>query len=123
MSGQMSLSELAEAAGIPARTIRFYIARGILARPLKVGRGAAYGPEHLHCLDRIKELQARGHSLVEMGHLLEAPAQRSAGLPPPTSVWQYAVADDVMVLVRSGAPPWRVRRIRAALEELAQRLE
>ena len=53
----MLLAELAEKAGLPGRTIRFYIARGLLPGPLKAGRGAAYGQEHL---DRLREILTRG---------------------------------------------------------------
>ena len=66
MGDQMTLAELAEASEVPARTIRFYIARGIVDGPLKSGRGAVYGAEHLERLNRIKGLQAKGYSLSEI---------------------------------------------------------
>ena len=67
MEGERTLAELAEAAGIPARTIRFYIARGLLDGPLKAGRGAVYTAEHLARLEKIKTLQAEGRMLAEIG--------------------------------------------------------
>jgi len=36
----LTLVELAEAAGVPARTIRYYIAKGLLPSPLVGGRPA-----------------------------------------------------------------------------------
>lgn len=118
----MTLQELSEAAGVPARTIRFYIARGLLARPLKAGRGAAYGSEHVERLERIKQLQAEGKSLLEISRLLEV-APRPVILKAPAAWWQYALDGDVMVSVRTDAPPWRMRQIRAALEEFARALK
>jgi len=51
------LVELPEMSGVPARTIRFYIARGLLPPPPVGGRAACYGEEHLKELDRVKTLQ------------------------------------------------------------------
>ena len=45
--GSFTLVELSEVSGVPARTIRFYIARGLLPPPLVGGRSACYGAEHL----------------------------------------------------------------------------
>ena len=51
---------------MPARTIRFYIARGLLDGPVKAGRGAVYTADHLARLERIKEMQAEGRMLAEI---------------------------------------------------------
>ena len=118
MDDPRTLAELSEASGIPARTIRFYISRGLLDGPVKAGRGAVYTEEHLARLEQIKKLQGEGRMLSEIGDLLSA---RPAGPPlaPPTAWWQHAIADDVVVMVRAGASPWRMKQIRAALEKLA----
>jgi DNA-binding transcriptional MerR regulator len=115
----MTLQELSEAVGVPARTIRFYIARGIVAGPLKAGRGADYGTEHVERLERIKQLQGEGKTLVEIGQSLD-PSRSEINLHAPTAWLQYAIANDVMVSVRADAAPWRAHRIRTALEELAR---
>ncbi len=117
----MTLQELSEAAGVPARTIRFYIARGILSGPYKAGRGAAYGPEHVERLERIRLLQAEGKMLAEISRLV-ADAETTPVLDAPLAWWQYAIAPDVVVSVRADASPWRARRVRAALEEFARAL-
>jgi DNA-binding transcriptional MerR regulator len=121
MSKFKTLAELSEAAGTPARTIRFYIARGLLDGPLKAGRGAVYTAEHLARLEKIKELQAEGRMLAEIAHDL------NGGLPletavPPTPWWQHAINDDVMIWVRCDVSPWRMKQIRAAVEEMTSRL-
>ncbi len=118
MNEYLTLPELAEATGLPARTIRFYIARGLLDGPLKAGRGAVYTPEHLARLDRIKGLQAEGRMLSEIGRILGG-AQTEC-CPEPTAWWQHAVADDVVVWARTDVSPWRTKQVRAAIGELAR---
>jgi DNA-binding transcriptional MerR regulator len=68
MPNAKTLAELSAASGIPARTIRFYIARGLLQGPSKAGRAAAYTDEHLARLETIKQLQASGRMLAEISH-------------------------------------------------------
>jgi DNA-binding transcriptional MerR regulator len=117
----MTLGEIAEAAGLPARTIRFYIARGLLNGPVKGGRGAAYTTEHLARLDRIKSLQSDGRTLSEIARTLSGHSQESAA-SPPTAWWQHAIADDIIVWVRAGAAPWRMKQVRTAVDEFARQV-
>ncbi len=115
----MNLEELAVQSGIPARTIRFYIARGLVSGPAGAGRGAAYDAGHVARLAEIRGLQKRGLTLDEVARELDgAPAR----LPEPTAWWQYPVAEDVVVAVRAGSSPWRLKQIRGALEQMAARL-
>ena len=112
----MTLAGLAEASGIPARTIRFYIARGLLDGPVKAGRDAEYTEEHVRRLARIQRLQASGRTLAEIA---------AHGAPidvPATQWWQHAIGDDVVVYVKAGASPWRQKQIRAAIGEFAARV-
>ena len=118
MDEYLTLSELAEAAELPGRTIRFYIARGLLDGPLKAGRGAAYTPEHLARLERIKGLQAEGRMLSEIGRILGGAKTRRS--PEPTPWWQHKVADDVVVWARGDVSPWRTRQVRAAIDDLTR---
>jgi DNA-binding transcriptional MerR regulator len=119
---ELTLADLAESSGLPARTIRFYIARGLLDGPVKSGRAATYTSEHLARLEKIKELQATGRMLSEIGRtLLGAAPGKSAA--PPTAWWQHAIADDVVIMTRADIGPWRTKQIRAAIEEFARSLE
>lgn len=61
-----SIGELAQAAGVTRRTVRFYVQRGLLPAPLSLGRGRHYRAEHLRTLVEIKRLQLRGVSLEEI---------------------------------------------------------
>ena len=122
MSKSKTLAELSEESGVPARTIRFYIARGLLDGPVKAGRGAVYTAEHLVRLEKIKELQAAGRMLAEIAHDLNGgPPVETAVQPSPW--WQYTIQDDVIVWVRGDVSPWRMKQIRAAVDDIASRLQ
>ncbi len=117
----MTLGEIADASGLPARTIRFYIARGLLNGPAKGGRAAAYTPEHLARLDRIKSLQSGGRTLSEISRILSGHSNESAA-STPTAWWQHAIGDDVIVWVRAGVAPWRMKQVRTAIDEFARQV-
>jgi DNA-binding transcriptional MerR regulator len=51
------LDELAEQAGVSARTVRYYVQRGLLPGPTFRGKDSSYGREHLVRLKAIKRLQ------------------------------------------------------------------
>jgi DNA-binding transcriptional MerR regulator len=115
---EWSLTELAAEAGMPARTIRFYIARGLLDGPLHAGRGATYGSRHLERLRRISELRNQGLTLAEISVALGI--RRQTGLAAPETWWQYRIGEDVMVSLRAGMSPWRVKQITTLLERLVR---
>ena len=53
------LEELARRAGTSARTVRYYVQRGLLPAPDFKGKDTAYGREHLSRLRAIRRLQDR----------------------------------------------------------------
>jgi len=116
-----TLAELARRSGCPQRTIRFYIARGLLPRPLKAGRGASYGPEHLERIALIRQLQQQGQTLAEIAVQLGGRTSQEA-LPQPSLWLTYRLGDDVMIQVRADCPPWRLRQIRSIVRQLAMLL-
>jgi DNA-binding transcriptional MerR regulator len=54
----LGIAELARRAGVTPRTIRYYVAEGLLPAPAGQGQRRAYGPEHLDRLEAIRELKA-----------------------------------------------------------------
>jgi DNA-binding transcriptional MerR regulator len=116
---EYSLGELAELSGVPARTIRYYITRGVLGGPAKGGRGAFYTHEHLRRLERIRQQQERGRTLAEIEFQIKG--QPAADLNPEPW-WMFQVSSDVMVQVRGGSSSWRMHRIRTAVERLVAEL-
>lgn len=54
---EYKLEELAREAGTSARTVRYYVQRGLLPAPAFRGKDTAYGEEHLARLRAIRRLQ------------------------------------------------------------------
>ena len=65
-----TIEELAERVGTPVRTIRFYIAEGLLSGPGTRGKAASYSGEHLLRLRLIRRLSEQRVPLAEMRELL-----------------------------------------------------
>ena len=66
------MEELAEAAGITVRTLRFYRERKLIPPPRREGRIAWYDDTHLARLRTIAALLERGHTLSGIAELAEA---------------------------------------------------
>ena len=69
-AARYTVDELAFAAGVPSRTIRFYQSKGVLPRPARRGRVAFYGDRHVERLRLIGKMQDRGLSLRAVHHLV-----------------------------------------------------
>ncbi|MFB7516310.1 MerR family transcriptional regulator [Streptomyces sp. NPDC056144] len=66
------MEELATAAGITVRTLRFYRERGLIPPPRREGRIAWYDDHHLARLRTIAALLERGHTLNGIADLTTA---------------------------------------------------
>lgn len=69
---QWDLNELADAAGVTPRTVRYYVQQGLLPAPAGRGPGAHYERDHLDRLRLIKRLQRQHFPLAEIRRRLEA---------------------------------------------------
>ena len=67
----MSISQLAKSAGVGVETVRFYQRKGLLDTPTRDGGIRRYGGEDLRRLRFIRQAQAAGFTLEEIGELLE----------------------------------------------------
>ena len=118
----ISLNQLAKKSGVPERTIRYYISRGLIPGPVRGGRGAEYTPEHLAGIQTVRQLQSAGMTLAE----IEYEFARDAGDQPvavtPESWSMYRISPDVTVQVRDGLSPWRIKQLRSAIARLAAEL-
>lgn len=89
----MTLAELADAADVTPRTVRYYIAQGLLPPPVGAGSAACYTDAHLRHLKAIKALQQQHLPLSEIrGRLDREPApDLAAGSNdrPPSSALDY----------------------------------
>lgn len=86
----MRIGDVAEAAGVPAQTIRFYERRGLLPQPERTPNGYRdYDDSVLARLAFIRSGQAAGLTLVELGSVLE---QRREGSVPCAHVQSLLLA-------------------------------
>jgi DNA-binding transcriptional MerR regulator len=85
----MSIAQLADAAGVSRRAVRFYVQQQLLPPPLGRGRGRHYDRSHLERLRRIGELQSVGHSLDAIRRLLRGEAVEA---PAPLAPRRRALA-------------------------------
>lgn len=80
---ELTIEELARAAGMTVRTVRSHAGRGLLPPPEVRMRTGYYGEEHIARLRLIQELQAEGFNLRGIKRLLEetpGPAERLLGV-------------------------------------------
>src|SRR5689334_14377257 len=108
---RLSIEELADAAGLTRRGIRFYVQQRLLPTPHGVGRGKHYDASHLARLRQIRQLQAAGHSLEEIRHLLEGASTRLVSDVAPETKAMRASAAPVL-----RAELWRRVRVMEGLE-------
>jgi DNA-binding transcriptional MerR regulator len=68
----LDIDELARRTNTTVRTVRMYQERGLLRPPVRRGRRAAYGPEHVARLRLVQRLADRGYSLAAIKDLTAA---------------------------------------------------
>jgi DNA-binding transcriptional MerR regulator len=66
MPQEYTITDLAKLAGVTPRTVRYYVAQGLLTAPGQAGPGARYTDAHLDRLRLIKKLQAAHLPLAEI---------------------------------------------------------
>lgn len=71
----MTIARLAEAGGVGVETVRYYQRRGLLAEPRRPAGGVRrYGPDDARRLRFIRQAQAAGFTLEQIGELLRLDA-------------------------------------------------
>jgi DNA-binding transcriptional MerR regulator len=117
-----SIHDLATLASVPTRTVRFYIAQGLIDRPFGAKRGAWYEERHLQqllmirrwtdaglSLDRVRELQA--------GSPEEAPPRPVK--PGMVEVWsRVTLADGIEIQVEPGRAGMTPEQVRAFIQDV-----
>ena len=69
---ELKLEEVAQRAGISARTVRYYVQRGLLPPPSFRGKDSSYGHTHLTRLKVIRALQAAFYPLESIKAVLDS---------------------------------------------------
>jgi DNA-binding transcriptional MerR regulator len=113
-----SLDEVAALAGVTARTVRYYIAQGLVDRPEGEKRGAHYLHRHLEQLLLVRRWSDAGLSLERIRELLagapEDPPPRAVR-PGTVEVWsRVTLADGLELHVepsRAGLEPQQLREL------------
>lgn len=128
-TARYGLDELAMLAGVTPRTVRYYIAQGLLDRPAGEKRGSHYLQRHLEQLLLVRRWVDAGLSLDRIRELVagapEDPPPRSAR-PGSVEVWsRVTLADGLEVHVepgRAGLSPEQVRALVRGLTDLYRQL-
>lgn len=120
---EYKLEDLARAADVSPRTVRYYVQRGLLPAPAFRGKDTAYGPAHLLLLRAIKKLQeaflpldaiavtlasstdhdlleiAKGHKAIALVAPHAAPHPKVVHPPSGERMQRFTLADGVELLV------------------------
>ncbi|HEX6868007.1 MAG TPA: MerR family transcriptional regulator [Candidatus Limnocylindrales bacterium] len=117
-----SLTELADLASVTPRTVRYYLAQGLLPAVGQSGPGSKYGDGHLARLRLIRRLQAEHLPLAEIRRRLvglsdaDIEALAATDVPPPTdSALDYLRT----VLAGPTTPPLRLAERPAPMPAMA----
>lgn len=118
-----SIDELATLAGVTPRTVRYYIAQGLLDRPEGEKRGAFYTRRHVEQLLLVRRWTDAGLSLERIRELVqgapEDPPPRTAA-PGAVEVWsRMTVADGVELHLEPGRAGLSPEQARAFLRGIA----
>jgi DNA-binding transcriptional MerR regulator len=125
------LDELAAAAGVSARTVRYYVQRGLLPAPAFRGRDTVYDEEHLLRLRAIRRMQdqylpldAIQAELARLGsaELEQAGRAPSAEAPAPQPAperwlrWRLAPGVELLASERAGIDDELASELRGIIE-------
>jgi DNA-binding transcriptional MerR regulator len=121
MAPTYKLEELARAADISPRTVRYYVQRGLLPAPAFRGRDTAYSEEHFVRLQAIRKLQDEylpldailaeltsrtPEEILKVGQRAPGKPRLTPAPPHRAASWQrYTVRDGVEIHVRDDVSP------------------
>lgn len=102
----MTVHQLAERSGVPARRIRHYVAEGVLPRPIGRGRAAHYRQSHLVRLQQIQALRDHNLGLDEIRRRLGEPSSPSTTGSVRSDTWRrWEIAPGIELQVRDDLGP------------------
>ena len=121
-TSRYNIHDLATLASVPTRTVRFYIAQGLMDRPHGAKRGAWYEERHLQQLLLIRRWTDAGLSLervreLQAGAPEEAPPRPVK--PGMVEVWsRITLADGVEIQVEPGRAGMTPEQVRAFIQDV-----
>jgi DNA-binding transcriptional MerR regulator len=110
------MAELTDATGLTERTIRFYIAEGLVSPALGRGRSRYYTPQHLQELTRVAAFREQRLSVQEIREQMFAAPRPNSALTDAPAWRRIALHPALELHVREGAPEG-VLALARALEE------
>jgi DNA-binding transcriptional MerR regulator len=125
---QYSITDVAALAGTTPRTVRYYVAQGLLPAPEGAGAGAHYTDAHMGRLRLIRRLQRQHLPLSDIRQRLatlgdrevaELIASDEPGTPPADSALDYLRTILVPPMSAGAAPAARSALLRRATSPLA----
>lgn len=104
-SPRFGLEELGKKSGLPPRTIRYYIAEGLVPAPVRRGPASYYREDHLNRLLLIRKYQAEGLPLDlirrRLSRLGVRDAQQEAGGAAPDRLSLHEAANPALDYIRT----------------------
>ena len=108
-----SLSELTKLADVTPRTVRFYVAQGLLPAPTLEGPNTRYTDEHLARLRAIRKLQAAHLPLAEIRRQLASmPVEQVTRVAEATATQPSAAIDYIRDILQPPTAPAAMPRMR-----------
>lgn len=125
---KLTLQQLSDQSGVPIRSIRFYVQKGVLPRPHGETRAAFYTEEHLAALLRIRQWKDAGLSLDAIGELLAARRAPPVAPARPGAIEvrsHLIVADGIELVIapdRAGLSQAQVRALFQTIQDACREL-
>lgn len=122
MDTRYSLDELSTLVGLTPRTVRYYIAEGLVERPVGEKRGAHYVQRHVDQLLQVRRWSEAGMSLERIRALAagapEDPVPQAVA-PGTVAVWsRVTVADGLEVHIEPGRAGLSAEQVRALVRDI-----
>lgn len=107
----LTIGKLAKAAGVGVETVRFYQRKGLLEQPAHAGGIRRYDEGDVQRLRFIRQAQAAGFTLAEIGELLALDAGQDRARARELAERRIAVLDEKIAVLKAA---------RVALDRLAR---
>ena len=129
-----SLEELCRLTGMMKRTVRFYMQRGLVDRPLGVKKSAYYTRHHLEQLLTILKWKEAGLSLERIGEIMGQEIPKDGVIPLSTrprpgsiEIWSRIYLDDGVELAiepsLAGLTSEQIRILGKSITELVKNMQ
>jgi len=123
-----SINDVSELTGATPRTIRYWIARGVLMRPKGVGRSSYYTDDHLERIGEIQQWADDGMTLDEIKiHLqlddADGVVETKKTEQDTLGSWRHLPSPpELLILIRYDLSEDRAREIEEAVDKMNKQI-